>query len=70
MDKYEVIIYWSDDDRAFVAEAPELAGCLAHGKTHEAALKSLRAAMQLWIRTAKEFGHPIPEPKRRRLVFA
>jgi predicted RNase H-like HicB family nuclease len=70
MDKYEVIIYWSKDDRAFIAEAPELAGCIAHGSSHELALKNLRTAIKLWMRTAREFGHPIPEPKGHRLVFA
>ena len=70
MDKYEIIIYWSEDDEAFIAEAPELAGCMAHGKTHEAALRNVRAAMKLWIKTAKEFGDPVPPPKKRRLVFA
>ena len=70
MDKYEIIIYWSDEDRAFVAEVPELPGCAAHGDTHEAALANAKEAMQLWIDTAREFGDPIPEPKGRRLVFA
>ncbi len=70
MDKYEIIIYWSQDDRAFIAEVPELPGCLAHGNTHGAALRNVRQAMKLWIKTAKEFGDPIPEPKARRLVFA
>ena len=70
MDKYEIIIYWSEDDRAFIAEAPELPGCVAHGATHEKALRSVRKAMKLWIATAKEFGDPVPKPKARRLVFA
>ena len=70
MDKYEVIIYWSQPDKAFIAEAPELSGCLAHGGTHEKALASIRKAMKLWMKTAKEFGDPIPKPKGRRLVFA
>jgi predicted RNase H-like HicB family nuclease len=69
MDKYEIIIYWSNDDRAYVAEVPELPGCMAHGKSHDAALKNLRTALRLWIRTAKEFGDPVPQPKGRRLVF-
>jgi predicted RNase H-like HicB family nuclease len=63
MHKYEVIIYWSEEDHAFVAEAPELPGCAAHGPTQEAALASARDAIRLWIETAKEFGDPIPEPK-------
>ena len=70
MDKYEVIIFWSAEDNVFVADAPELPGCMAHGRTHESALKNLRDAMRLWIRTAKEFGDPVPQPKGRRLVFA
>ncbi len=70
MDKYEIIIFWSDEDQAFVAEVPELPGCMAHGDTHEEALASAKAAMQLWIDTAKEFGAPVPEPKGHRLVFA
>jgi predicted RNase H-like HicB family nuclease len=70
MDKYEIIIYWSDEDTAFVAEVPELPGCAAHGNSHEEALANAKTAMQLWIDTAKEFGDPIPEPKGRRLVFA
>ena len=63
MIKYEVIIYWSEEDQAFVAEVPELAGCAAHGATQEGALGNALAAIRLWIDTAKEFGDPIPEPK-------
>ncbi len=70
MDRYEIIIFWSDEDHAFVAEVPELPGCMAHGKTHEDALASVKGAMQLWIDTAKEFGDPVPEPRGHRLVFA
>jgi predicted RNase H-like HicB family nuclease len=70
MNKYEIIIYWSDEDEAFVAEVPELPGCAAHGATQEAALASAREAISLWIETAKEFGDPVPEPKGRRLIFA
>jgi predicted RNase H-like HicB family nuclease len=70
MNKYEVIIYWSDEDRAFVADVPELPGCTAHGPTHEAALANAQEAIQLWLDTAKEFGDPIPVPKGRRLIFA
>ena len=70
MTKYEVIIYWSEEDGAFVAEAPELPGCAAHGATQEAALASAQEAIRLWIDTAKEFGDPVPEPKGRRLIFA
>jgi len=70
MEKYEIIIYWSGEDSVFVAEVPELPGCMAHGKTHEEALLQVKEAIQLWIVTAKEFGDPIPSPKGRRLVFA
>jgi predicted RNase H-like HicB family nuclease len=70
MDKYEIIIYWSDEDQAFVAEVPELSGCMAHGNTHEEALVNAKTATELWIATAREFGDSVPEPKGRRLVFA
>ncbi len=70
MDKYEVIIYWSRENNAFIAEAPELPGCMAHGKNHHEALENIKQAMTLWIRTAEEFGDPIPEPKGERLIFA
>ena len=70
MNKYEVIIYWSQEDESFVAEVPELPGCAAHGATQEAALASAQQAIALWLDTAKEFGDPIPEPKGRRLIFA
>ena len=69
-DKYEIIIYWSREDEAFVAEVPELPGCMAHGKTHEAALRNAKVAIRLWIKTAVEFNDPIPKPKGRRLVYA
>jgi predicted RNase H-like HicB family nuclease len=70
MFKYETIIYWSDDDGAYLAEVPELPGCVAHGGSYEAALQSAKEAIQLWIDTAKEFGDPIPEAKGRRLMYA
>lgn len=70
MNKYEVIIYWSEEDQVFVAEVPELPGCIAHGKTQEGALVNVRQALALWVRTAREFGDAIPEPKGRRLVYA
>jgi predicted RNase H-like HicB family nuclease len=70
MSKYEVIIYWSEEDQAFVAEVPELPGCAAHGPTQEAALAQAQEAIRLWIETAKEFGDPIPPPKGRRLILA
>ena len=70
MNKYEVIIYWSEEDQAFIAEVPELPGCAAHGATQEAALANAQGAIQLWLDTAREYGDPIPEPKGRRLIFA
>ncbi len=70
MNKYEVILFWSDEDEAFVADVPELPGCMAHGDTQSQALKNAQAAIKLWVETAKEFGDSIPEPKGRRLVFA
>ena len=69
MIRYEVIIYWSDADKAFIAEAPELAGCMADGATHKEALSNLRVVIKEWIETAKELDRYIPEPKGR-LVFA
>jgi predicted RNase H-like HicB family nuclease len=70
MHKYEIIIYWGDEDRAFVAEVPELPGCAAHGDTPEEALSSCGEAITLWIDTAKGTGRPIPAPKGRRLRLA
>lgn len=70
MQKHEIIIYWSNEDQVFVAEAPELPGCMAHGKTDELALKNIKEAVQLWIDTAREFGDPVPEPGGRRLMNA
>jgi predicted RNase H-like HicB family nuclease len=68
--KYEIILYWSEEDQVVVAEVPELPGCMAHGKTEEAALKNAKDAIRLWIKTAREFGDPVPEPKGRRLMLA
>jgi len=70
MTKYEIIIYWSNDDEAFIAEVPELAGCMAHGGSQEEALTNAKDAVDLWITTAKEFNDPIPKPKGRRLLLA
>lgn len=67
---YEIILYWSAEDSVFVAEVPELPGCIAHGATQEIALANANEAMQLWIDTSTEFGDPIPEPKGRRLMYA
>ena len=70
MDCYEIIIYWSAEDDAFVAEVPELPGCMAHGATQEEALGNAKDAARLWLDTAKEFGDSVPEPRGHRLVFA
>ena len=70
MNKYEVIIYWSEEDQAFIAEVPELPGCAAHGSSQETALANAKEAIQLWLDTAREYGDSIPEPKGRRLIFA
>ncbi len=70
MHKYEIIIYWSREDEVFVAEVPELPGCMAHGNTQQEALSNANEAIQLWIDTAEEFGDPVPEPKEQRLIFA
>ncbi len=70
MDPYEIILYWSSVDAVFIAEAPELPGCMAHGDTQESALANVKEAMRLWLETAREFGDSIPEPKGERLMFA
>lgn len=70
MHKYEIIIYWSNDDGVFVAEVPELPGCTAHGPSQDVALAKASEAIQLWLDTAREFGDPIPEPKGHRLMLA
>ena len=67
--KYEVIIYWSKDDKAFIAEVPELPGCLADGETPQQALKNVQIVAKEWVETAKELDREIPEPKGR-LIFA
>lgn len=70
MYKYEILLYWSDEDSAFIAEVPELPGCIAHGQSPENALKNVNDAIRLWIKTADEFGDPVPQPKGRRLMCA
>ena len=65
MNKYEMIIYWSQEDEAFVVEVPELAGCMADGATRIEALQNAEIVINEWIETAKELGRPIPEPKGR-----
>lgn len=63
--RYEVIIYWSDEDQAFIAEAPELPGCAADGATYQEAISNVEMVIAEWIETAEELGRPIPEPKGR-----
>ena len=67
--RYEIIIYWSDPDQAFVAEVPELPGCAADGPTYGAALAQVESVIQQWIETARELGRDIPSP-RGRLLYA
>ena len=67
--KYEVIIYWSPQDNAFIAEVPELPGCMADGTTKARALASIERVAREWIETATELGRPIPTP-RGRLMYA
>ena len=67
--KRKIIIYWSAEDNAFIAEVPELPGCAADGKTRREALKNVEVVIQEWLDTAKQLGRPIPQPKGR-LVFA
>ncbi len=69
MTKYEIILYWSVDDEAFIAEVPELPGCAADGPTRQEALANAETVIQEWIETARGLGRPIPEPKGR-LLFA
>ena len=69
MTKYELIIYWSEDDKAFIAEVPELPGCAADGKSYQEALANVEIVIQEWLEIAKELGRPIPAP-RGRLTFA
>ena len=67
--KYELIIYWSEVDRAFIVEVPELSGCTADGETYQEAVQNAEVVIQEWIETAQELGRAIPEPKGR-LLFA
>ncbi len=69
MVKYEIIIYWSQDDEAFIAEVPELPGCAADGDSYQQALANVQVIIREWIETATELGREIPEPKGR-LIFA
>jgi predicted RNase H-like HicB family nuclease len=69
MTKYEIILYWSNEDQSFIAEVPELAGCAADGATRQEALANVETVIGEWLETARERGRPIPEPKGR-LLFA
>jgi predicted RNase H-like HicB family nuclease len=69
MIRYEIILYWSEEDQAFVAEVPELPGCMADGATYQEAISNAEVVIQEWLETARELGRPIPEAKGR-LVYA
>ncbi len=69
MTKYEIILYWSNEDQAFIAEVPELAGCAADGSTRQEAIANAEVVIADWLETARELGRPVPEPKGR-LLFA
>jgi predicted RNase H-like HicB family nuclease len=69
MYKYQIIMYWSEQDQVFIVEVPELAGSVAHGTTQESALINSQEAIALWIKTAEEFGDPIPLPQSKNLVL-
>ena len=70
MNHYEIIIFWSAEDSAFVADVPELPGCMAHGDTHEAALTNVKDAMALWVEAAQANLRAVPQPRGTRLLFA
>ena len=67
--RYEIIIYWSEDDQAYIAEVPELPGCMSDGRTYRQALSNAEVIICEWLETAKELGRPIPEPNGR-LAYA
>ena len=67
--KYEIIIFWSEEDKSFIAEVPELSGCMADGKSYQEALGNAEIIISEWVETAKELGSPIPQPKGR-LMYA
>jgi predicted RNase H-like HicB family nuclease len=67
--QYEIILYWSKEDQAFIAEVPELAGCAADGATYQEAIVNAEVVIREWIETALELGRPVPEP-RGRLIYA
>ena len=65
MIRYEIIIYWSTEDQSFIAEVPELPGCISDGQTYQESLRNAETVISEWIETARELGRPIPEPKGR-----
>ena len=67
--KYELIVYWSEEDQLFIVDVPELPGCMADGETYEQAVTNARQVIEEWIATAQELGRPIPKPKGR-LIYA
>jgi predicted RNase H-like HicB family nuclease len=69
MNRYEVIIYWSEEDKAFIGEVPELPGCAADGRTYQETIANIEIVIQEWIETAKELGRAIPMPKGK-LMYA
>jgi len=68
--RYEIILYWSDEDQAYIAELPELAGCSADGSSYQQAITNVEDVIDGWVETAKEMGRPVPEPKGGRLIGA
>lgn len=62
--RYELVVYWSDEDGAFIAEVPDLPGCMADGPTHAAAAQAAERVIHEWIETSRELGRPIPEPNQ------
>ena len=70
MHEYEIVLRWSDEDQVFIAEAPELPGCTAHGDSRETALQDIKDVMQFWTGTTRELGRPVPQPKLECLVLA
>ena len=69
MIRYELIIYWSQEDESFIVEVPELSGCMSDGATYQEALANAETVIREWVDTARELGRPVPEPKGR-LVYA
>lgn len=61
--RYEIILYWNKADGAYIAEVPELAGCMADGETRQEAIAAAAVVIAEWVETAKEFGRPIPKPR-------